>query len=113
MSLSSKDRTAPELELDLTTSAGVRHIGTIEEVADWGVAADAKLLGDSPTKWREGVDAAGDSEASKSQGTPCLVQFPHAGCTSSHCATVRAKKWYHREDCNLYLSILASLAASL
>ena len=32
-----------------------------------------------------GVRAAPPVGSSKSHVTPCLVQLPHAGCSSSHC----------------------------
>lgn len=81
-------------------------MGIIEEVDDWGVGAEAKLLGDSPTNWREGVEAEGDSDASKSQDTPCLVQFPHTGCTSSHCTPVKTKKSYYGKAITLIFLFL-------
>lgn len=92
MSLSSNDRAAPGLVLDLIMSVGVRYIGVIEEAEDRGVGADAKVPGDSAMNCMEAVDAESDLEASKSQGTPCLVQFPQAGCTSSHCIEISPRR---------------------
>jgi hypothetical protein len=78
----------------LIISDGVRYIGIIEDVDDRGVGAEAKLLGDSAMNCIEGVDAEEDWEASKSQGTPCFLQFPQTGCTSSHCIEVSLKQGY-------------------
>jgi hypothetical protein len=54
------------------------------ELCPWGLRG---IYGEGEAA--AGEDGAGEPAPAKSQGTPCLVQLPHAGCISSHWRMVR------------------------
>jgi hypothetical protein len=71
-------------------AVGVWYIGG-EETIECGVDDELAPPVDSVVLCltRAGGFAGGELKSigmpSKSQETPCLEQFPHTGCTSSHC----------------------------